>query len=202
MVYLLEKVRNNVRPTTAKVWSSRCDSNGLWGRVWFLFYCFKFVVWKVQRADWDKIFCFLSVHENCDSLQKLFTIEDIEYIVECLNDEFEKYAMSRLKWTSKPKIENSGISFVFISFVMFLLVLFLFIVRTILAKMSLDAVGKLCRKFKILRQKSNLNIDHSLGKCLKHSFDLVKVCLNYESNVDIVMKWIAFGCLVLKDNRL
>ena len=46
--------------------------------------------------------------------------------------------------------------------------------------MSLDTVGKLCREFKILRQKSNLNIDYNLGKCLKHSFDLVKVCLNYQ----------------------
>ena len=46
--------------------------------------------------------------------------------------------------------------------------------------MSLDTVGKLCCEFKILRQKSNLNIDYNLGKCLKHSFDLVKVCLNYQ----------------------
>ena len=46
--------------------------------------------------------------------------------------------------------------------------------------MSLDTVGKVCCEFKILRQKGNLNIDYNLGKCLKHSFDLVKVCLNYE----------------------
>ena len=29
--------------------------------------------------------------------KKLFRTEDIENIIECLNDEFEKYAMSRLK---------------------------------------------------------------------------------------------------------
>ena len=34
--------------------------------------------------------------------------------------------------------------------------------------MSLDSVGKVCREFKILRQKSNLNIDYNLGECLKH----------------------------------
>ena len=54
--------------------------------------------------------------------------------------------------------------------------------------MILDTVGKLCREFKILRQKSNLNIDYNLGECLKHSFDLVKLGLNYKSNVDIVRK--------------
>ena len=66
--------------------------------------------------------------------------------------------------------------------------------------MSLDTVGKLCREFKILRQKSSLNIDYSLGMCLKHSFDFlkhsfihsIKVCLNYESNVDIVAERIVF----------
>ena len=68
--------------------------------------------------------------------------------------------------------------------------------------MILDTVGKLCREFKILRQKSNLNIDYSLGECLKHSFDLVKVCLNYKSNVDIVMERIVFNCLVFKDYTL
>ena len=58
--------------------------------------------------------------------------------------------------------------------------------------MSPDTVGKLCREFKISRQKSNLNINHSLRECLMHSFDIVKVCLNYESNVDIVMERIVF----------
>ena len=35
---------------------------------------------------------------------------DIEHIVEFLNEEFEKYAMSRLKWTSKPEFESGLIS--------------------------------------------------------------------------------------------
>ena len=39
-----------------------------------------------------------------------FRTEDIENIVECLNDEFEIYAMSRLKWSSKPKIESGHIT--------------------------------------------------------------------------------------------
>ena len=77
--------------------------------------------------------------------------------------------------------------------------LFLFIVRTI---MSLDTVGKLCREFKILRQTSNLNINYNLGKCLKPSFDLVKVCLNYESNVDIVMERIMSESHVLRYYKL
>ena len=41
--------------------------------------------------------------------------------------------------------------------------------------MSLDAVCKLCREFKILRQKSNLNIDYSLGKS-KSLFKLRTKC--------------------------
>ena len=80
--------------------------------------------------------------------------------------------------------------------------LLLVIARTILRKMSLNTVGKLCREFKILRQKGNLNINYSLSECLKHSFDLVKVCLNYESNMNIVMEGIAFERLVLNDYRL
>ena len=68
--------------------------------------------------------------------------------------------------------------------------------------MSLDTVGKLCREFKILRQKSNLNIDYSLCECLMHSFHIVKVCLNYKSNVDIVMERIVFEHLVFKHYRL
>ena len=43
-------------------------------------------------------------------LKKLFRTEDIENIIECLNEEFERYAMSRLKWISKPKIENGRIT--------------------------------------------------------------------------------------------
>ena len=68
--------------------------------------------------------------------------------------------------------------------------------------MSLDSVGKLCREFKISRRKSNLNIDYNMGECLKHSFNLIKVCLNYESNVDIVMERIVFERLVFKDYKL
>ena len=68
--------------------------------------------------------------------------------------------------------------------------------------MNLDTVGKLCREFKILRQKSNLKIDYSLCECLMHSFNIVKVCLNYESNVDIVMEKILFERLVFKDYKL
>ena len=68
--------------------------------------------------------------------------------------------------------------------------------------MSLDTVDKLCRVFKILRQNSNLNINDSLGACLMHSFDFVKVCLNYESDVDIVMERIVFERLVFKDYKL
>ena len=68
--------------------------------------------------------------------------------------------------------------------------------------MILDTAGNLCHEFKILRQKSNLDIDYSSGECLKHSFDLVKVCLNYESNVDIVMERIVFEHLVFKDYKL
>ena len=113
-----------------------------------------------------------------------FRTKDIEYIADCLNEEFEKFAMSRLKWVSKPKIESGCIT----------------LVRTII--MSLDTVGKLCREFKILRQKSNLNIDYNLGECLKHSLDLVKVCLNYESNVDIAMEKIMFERLFFKDYKL
>ena len=41
------------------------------------------------------------------TLQKHFKIEYIKYIVECLNEEFERYVMVRLKWTSKPKIESA-----------------------------------------------------------------------------------------------
>ena len=68
--------------------------------------------------------------------------------------------------------------------------------------MSLDTVGTLCHEFKILRQESKLNIVYYLGECLKHSFDLVKVCLNYKPNVDIVRERIMFERLVLKDYKL
>ena len=54
--------------------------------------------------------------------------------------------------------------------------------------MSQDTFGKLCREFIIIRQKNNLNVDYSLGECSKHSFHLIKVFLNYESNVGIVME--------------
>ena len=35
--------------------------------------------------------------------------EDIKNIIECLNEEFEKFATSRLKWISKLKIESGRI---------------------------------------------------------------------------------------------
>ena len=35
--------------------------------------------------------------------KKQFRTVNIDYIVECLNKEFERFAMSRLKWISKPK---------------------------------------------------------------------------------------------------
>ena len=122
--------------------------------------------------------------------KKQFTTDDIKYIFECLNDEFERFALSRLKWISKPKIESSRILQIF------LLVLLLFIVRTII--MSLGTVGKLCPEFRIFSQESN----YSLNECLKHSFNLVQVCLNYESNVDIVVERIVFERLVFKDYKL
>ena len=68
--------------------------------------------------------------------------------------------------------------------------------------MILDTVGKLCREFKILRQKSNLNIDYNLGECLKLSFDLVKLGLNYKSNVDIAMERVVVERLAFKDYKL
>ena len=64
--------------------------------------------------------------------------------------------------------------------------------------MSLGTVGKLCREFRIFSQESN----YSLNECLKHSFNLVQVCLNYESNVDIVIERIVFERLVFKDYKL
>ena len=42
--------------------------------------------------------------------KKQLRTDDIEHIVEFLNEEFEKYAMSRLKWTSKPEFESGLIS--------------------------------------------------------------------------------------------
>ena len=42
--------------------------------------------------------------------KKLFRTEDIENIIRCLIEELERYALSRLKWTSKPKIESGRIT--------------------------------------------------------------------------------------------
>ena len=99
----------------------------------------------------------------------------IEYIAECLNEEFEKFAMSRLKWISKPQIESGCITSDFPFSVIFVY------------NKNNDNESRHCcqpcREFKILKQKSNLNIDYNLGRYLKHSFDLVKVCLNYKSTV-------------------
>ena len=63
--------------------------------------------------------------------------------------------------------------------------------------MSLDIVGKLCREFKILRQKCNLSIDYNMGGSI-----LLKICLNYETNVDIAMERIVFKRLVFKNYKL
>ena len=121
--------------------------------------------------------------------KKQFRTMNIKYIAECLNEEFENFTMLILKWVSKPSIESGCITLDFPFSVIFVRT----IARTII--MSLDTVGKLCREFKILRQKNNLNIHYNLGECLKLSFDLVKVCLNCESNVDIVMERIVFECM-------
>ena len=42
--------------------------------------------------------------------KKQFRADDIEYIVGCLNKEFERLVMSRFKWISKPKIESGRIT--------------------------------------------------------------------------------------------
>lgn len=68
--------------------------------------------------------------------------------------------------------------------------------------MSLDIVGKLCCEFKILRRKSNLNINYSFSESLKHSSDLIKVCLDYEPNVDTIIKRIVFERPIFKDSKL
>ena len=41
--------------------------------------------------------------------KKEFRTEDAENIIECFNEEFERFVMSRLKWTSKPKTESGHI---------------------------------------------------------------------------------------------
>ena len=41
--------------------------------------------------------------------KKELRTEDTENIIECLNEEFERFVMSRLKWTSKPKTESGHI---------------------------------------------------------------------------------------------
>ena len=65
---------------------------------------------RCMKSRKDRLITFFSVHENCNVLGKMFRAEDIKIIVECLNNEFEKYAILRLKWTSKHKIESSCIS--------------------------------------------------------------------------------------------
>ena len=45
--------------------------------------------------------------------EKRFMAEDIKNIIECLNEEFEKFATSRLKWISKLKIESGRITSAF-----------------------------------------------------------------------------------------
>ena len=39
-----------------------------------------------------------------------FKTENIENIIECLNEEFKRFAMLRLKWSSRPKIESGCIT--------------------------------------------------------------------------------------------
>ena len=104
--------------------------------------------------------------------KKQFRTENIEYIVECLNEEFERFFMSRLKWISKPKIKSGCNT----------------------PDFPFSVVFVYC-EFKILRQKSNLNIDYNLSECLKHSFNLGKVCLNYKSKENIVIERFVFSCL-------
>ena len=113
--------------------------------------------------------------------KKQFKTENVENIIECLNEKFKRFAMSRLKWSSRPKIESGCITLDFPFSVVF-------VYSNNSNNNSLDTVGKLCREFKISRQKNNLNINYNLGQCLKNSFVLVKIWLNYESNVDIIME--------------
>ena len=51
--------------------------------------------------------------------KKQFRTADVEYIVECLNEEFERFAMLKLKWISKPKIKSGCITPDFIFSVVF-----------------------------------------------------------------------------------
>ena len=46
---------------------------------------------------------------NAIHSKKQLRTEEIKYIVECLNEEFKRFAMSRLKWISKSKIESGRI---------------------------------------------------------------------------------------------
>ena len=48
-----------------------------------------------------------------------FRTEDIEYIIECLNEEFERFAMSRLEWISKTEIDSGLITTDFLFSVVF-----------------------------------------------------------------------------------
>ena len=109
-------------------------------------------------------------------------------------EEFERFAMSRLKWTSRPKIESGCITLYFSFSVVF-----------VYSKDNNNEsryCWQTCHEFKILRQKNNLNVDYNLGEYLKHSFNLVKVCLNYKSNVNIVMERIVLERLIFKDYKL
>ena len=49
-------------------------------------------------------------YETIFNSDRKFSAEDIECIAECFNEQFERFSMSRLKWISKPKIENSLIT--------------------------------------------------------------------------------------------
>ena len=42
--------------------------------------------------------------------KKQFRTDNIKYVLKCLNEEFERFVMLRLKWISKPKIESGRIT--------------------------------------------------------------------------------------------
>ena len=42
--------------------------------------------------------------------KKQFKTENNENIIECLNEEFKRFAMLRLKWSWRPKIESGYIT--------------------------------------------------------------------------------------------
>ena len=51
----------------------------------------------------------------------------------------------------------------------------------------MEDVHTVCHQFKLLRENCHLNIDYSLIKCYKHSFEKVIIYLNYDDdkNIDV-----------------